>query len=381
MYNSCRSAYIECRPGGAATTRQGVQEVRTLRPGAGRRIPVLIATPIQDDLVRRIRAVDPSLDVVYRPDLIGKPRTPADHAPPVERTAAQQKEWEALLAKAEVLFDIDPPSAARLRDRAPQLRWIQSTSSGVGEWIERLGIGGSAVTVTNAAGVHATALAEYVVLAVLYFAKRMPKLLGERAGHKWEMHSVQTLPGKTIAIISLGRVGRDVARLCKGLGLRVLGTRRNPQEGDAERFGIDGVFSFDQWPDVIPTCDYVVLIVPLTDATRGMFGRPQINAMNGSAVLINIARGAIVDEPALIEALRERRIAGAALDVFSVEPLPPSSPIWELDNVLFTPHNISAADDENYAIVDIFVDNLQRYLARKPLANVVDHRLGYGPPD
>ena len=160
---------------------------------SGRTIEVLIASPLEAEHVQRIVDVDPRLRVTYRADLLAQPRYPADHHPKINRTVEQAAEWAALLARAEVMFDVDQPSADGLLKRAPRLRWIQSSSSGVGEWARRLGLVESPIVVTNAAGIHARPLAEFVLFAMLYFAKRWPRMVAEQRAHRWERCAIETL--------------------------------------------------------------------------------------------------------------------------------------------------------------------------------------------
>jgi len=341
-----------------------------------RTVTLVIASPIESYLVEQIAALDARLDVVYRPDLIGRPRYPADHTPPVERTEAQAGEWAAILARAEVLFDIDGPSASDLPRRAPRLRWIQASSSGVGQWIRDLGLVDSPVVVTNAAGIHAEPLAEFVLLAVLHFAKHMPRMVAEQRAHRWERTAVEMVRGKTLGIIGMGRVGREMARLASGVGLRVVGARRTATSGAVEEFPYE-LRPLERLHDLLAESHYLVLIVPLTPETRGLIGAAEIQAMRPGAVLINLARGPVVDEQALVAALRSGHLAGAALDVFTEEPLPTDSPFWDMPNVLVTPHSMSTVPEENQRLVDLFCDNLRRYLAGEYLLNVVDKMRGY----
>jgi phosphoglycerate dehydrogenase-like enzyme len=335
-------------------------------------INVLLASPLDSGLVARIAAVDARLRVTYRPDLLGEPRYPGDHLPPVQRTPDQTAEWAHLLSEAEIMFDVDQPSTIDLVQRAPRLRWIQASSSGVGQWIRRLGLVEAEVVVTNAAGIHATPLAEFVVFAMLYFAKRWPRMVDEQRAHHWERCAIDTLEGKTLGIIGLGEVGRAVARFARPFGMRVIGTRRSGAES-----GVDQVYGMEHTDAVLRQSDYVVLSVPHTSETEGLVGAREFASFKPGAVLINIARGSIVDESALIEALRSGRLAGAALDVVSREPLPTDSPLWDMPNVLVTPHSMSTACDENERLTDLFCDNLQRYLNNEPLRNQVDKVRGY----
>jgi glyoxylate/hydroxypyruvate reductase len=338
-------------------------------------VNVLLASPLEPRLVERIAAVDPRLHLTYRPDLLGRPRYAGDHFPPIQRTPDQAAEWAHLLSQAEVLLDVDQPSTADLLHRAPRLRWIQTSSSGVGEWIRRLGLVESPVVVTNAAGMHARPLAEFAVFAMLYFAKRWPRMVEEQRAHHWERCAIDTLESKTLGIIGLGQVGRTVARLAKAFDMRVIGVRRSAAAAAVD--GVDQVYAADALVEVLSQSDDVVLSVPHTPETVGMIGARELAAFKPSAVLINIARGTVVDESALIEALRAGRLAGAALDVVTSEPLSADSPLWDMPNVLVTPHSMSTAYTENDWLTDLFCDNLRRYLEHQPLRNVVDKVRGY----
>jgi phosphoglycerate dehydrogenase-like enzyme len=342
-----------------------------------RTVRVLIASALEPVLVDRIRAVDRRLEVVYRPDLLGRPRYPGDHTAPVTRAPAQAAEWAAFVAEAEVMFDLDRASGGDLPRQAPCLRWVQLSSSGVGQLVARTGLGGSAVVVTNAAGVHATPLAEFVLFAMLYFAKRMPRVLADQRRRHWERFALETLPGKTLGVVGLGRVGRAIARLARSVGLRVVAVRRTAEAGMSGVPDVDAVYPPAGLGTVLTESDYVALIVPLTPETAGLLGERELARMKPGAVLINVARGQLVDEAALIDALRSGRLGGAALDVFATEPLPAGSPLWAMPNVLVTPHSMSTALEENEILVELFCENLRRYLAGQVLRNVFDRGRGY----
>jgi phosphoglycerate dehydrogenase-like enzyme len=342
-----------------------------------RTVRVLIASALEPALVDRIRALDRRLDVVYRPDLLGPPRYPGDHTAPATRTPGQAAEWAAMVAEAEVMFDLDRATGADLPRQAPCLRWVQLSSSGVGQLVARTGLGDSPVVVTNAAGVHATPLAEFVLFAVLYFAKRMPRVLADQRRRHWERFALGTLPGKTLGVVGLGRVGRAIARLARGVGLRVVAVRRTPEAGVSGAPDVDAVYPPAGLGTLLAESDYVALIAPLTPETAGLLGERELARMKPGAVLINVARGQLVDEAALIDALRSGRLGGAALDVFATEPLPADSPLWTMPNVLVTPHSMSTALEENEVLVELFCDNLRRYLAGQALRNVFDRERGY----
>ena len=339
-------------------------------------VRVLIASALEAPLIERIRAVDPRLDVVYPAALVGRPRYPGDHTAPVNRTPAQAAEWAALVAEAEVMFDVDRASDRDLAHQAPRLRWIQLSSSGVGQIVPQLGLGDRPVVVTNAAGIHATPLAEFVLFAMLYFAKRMPRVLADQRRHHWERFALDTLPGKTLGIVGFGRVGRAIARLARAAGLRIVAVRRTGG-GASESSEADAVYPPAGLATLLGESDYVTLIVPFTPETAGLLGPAELALMKPGAVLINLGRGQLVDEAALIEALRSGHLGGAALDVFVKEPLPATSPLWDLRNVLVTPHSMSTDLGENALLVELFCDNLRRYLAGEPLRNVFDSGRGY----
>jgi len=341
-------------------------------------VNVLLASPLEPELVARLSAVDPRLEITYRPDLLAEPRYPADHHPSVQRSAAQAAEWAALLAEAEVLLDVDGPSIANFPARVPKLRWIQASSSGIGEWVRRLGIVDSQIVVTNAAGLHSQALAEFVLFVMLYFARRWPDMVADQRAHHWERCAIETLEGKTLGIVGLGNVGQMIAKLAQPFGVRVIGSRRSPSEqSSAETSGVSTVYGPEGLTTLLGESDFVVLIVPQTAETIGLLGPAELASMRPGAVLINIARGSVVDEPALIEALRSGHLGGAALDVVASEPLVADSPLWDMPNVIITPHSMSTATTENERLTDLFADNLRRYVNGEPLRNVIDKVRGY----
>jgi glyoxylate/hydroxypyruvate reductase A len=338
-------------------------------------INVLIASPLAPELVERIVSLDPRLNVTYRADLLGQPRYPGDHFPPILRTSAQAEEWAALLAQAEVMLDVDQPSISEFRRLATNVRWIQSSSSGIGEWVRRLGIVETDVVATNAAGIHARPLAEYVIFAMLYFAKSWPRMAAEQRARHWQRCAIETLEGKTLGIIGVGRVGGTVAKMAKTFGVRTLGVRRTsngPSSSD-----VDTTYPPDGLREVLRQSHYLALCVPHTSETIGMIGAAELACLPAGAVVINVSRGSIVDESALIELLQAGHLGGAALDVVAREPLAADSPLWQMDNVLITPHSMSTAVDENARLTELFCDNLRRYLDGQPLRNVVDKQKGY----
>jgi glyoxylate/hydroxypyruvate reductase A len=337
---------------------------------------VVIASPLEPELVERIRDVDRErVRVVHEPDLIPRARFTADHdGEPPDLDAAGLERWRAALRSAEVLFDLDWQDPAALPANAPDLRWVQATRSGVGEQLRRTGLDRSSITFTNCAGVHAVPLAEFVVLGLLHFIKGVPHLRDEQARRSWVPAPTRLLATSRVLVVGLGGLGRVIARTLAGLGVEVWGLRR------ADGPAVDGVARLvprDSLRAALGEVDAVVLAAPATEATRHLIGAAELAAMRPGGIVVNVARGTLIDEAALVAALADGHLGGAALDVVAAEPLPADSPLWDLPNVLLSPHRMSIVDTENPLIVDLFVDNLRRYLDGRPLRNVFDPARGY----
>lgn len=339
---------------------------------------VLVASPVEPDLARQIAQVDPRVDLVYRPDLLGIPRYPADHYALPDRTPAQELEWRTLLGRAEVLFDFDRTHLHDLLELAPKLQWIQSTSSGVGAMLMEHGFDQSDLVVTNAAGIHAVPLTEFVLMAMLMFFKRADHMRRLQAERRWERFHATTMRGKTLGIIGLGSIGAELARSAQALGMTVHGVKSSLRPDlDPGVLNVDQIWPVDQLTALLPQLDVVVACLPHTPATLGLIGASAFTHMRRSALFVNIGRGVTVDEQAMIDALREGQIAAAALDVVASEPLAPESPLWDMPNVLVCPHSAATVEQENAALTDLFCANLRRYLDGQPLINVVDKHRGY----
>jgi glyoxylate/hydroxypyruvate reductase A len=341
------------------------------------RVRLVITSPISDELVARIRATDARLDVVHEPDLLAPPRHACDHPLPTLDDPGARERWNALLDEAEVLFDFGPLELAPTLAGRPHLRWIQATSAGVGRLAERVGLTESPVAVTTASGVHARPLAEFVVLAMLMFGKDVLRLEREQREHHWELYSGEETRGKTVCVVGLGKIGREVARLARALDARVVGTVRELRDRSPEDLGVERLESTDRLDELLPDADVLVLAVPHTPLTHGIIDARRLALLKPGAILVNIARGDVVDEAALVEALRSGRLRGAALDVFEQEPLPPESPLWDLPNVFVSPHSASNVAAENGRIVELFQENIRRYLEGRPLLNLLDKELLY----
>jgi glyoxylate/hydroxypyruvate reductase A len=340
------------------------------------RLSVVIASPLEDELVERIRSVAPDrIRVVHERDLIPRPRYASDHdGVPPDLDADGIARWLGILREADVLFDFDWYAPAELPVNAPRLRWVQATSSGIGGPLRSLGLDRTAIAFTTAAGVHAVPLAEWAVLGLLYLVKEVPRLREEQAAHRWERYTARSLAGRRVLLVGLGGVGREVARALAGLGVEVRGLRRS--DGPAPE-GVSRLVARAELLGALADVDALVLACPYTPETHHLIGVAELAALPPGAHLVNIARGAVVDEPALVAALRSGHLGGAVLDVFEVEPLPADSPLWDMPNVLVTPHSVSTLGTENELIVDLFVDNLRRYLDGRPLRNAYDRSRGY----
>jgi phosphoglycerate dehydrogenase-like enzyme len=334
-------------------------------------VRVLIASYLEPDLVHQIRQID-GLQVTYEPALLPQPRYLCDHVGlPLQRSTGDEEQWRRHLAEAEVLFDFDYTNAPILKTLIPEVRWIQATSTGIGPLLRRTGLIDTPIVFTTARGIHAKPLADFVVMAMLWFAKDGFRMIRDQAAHRWVRYCGRDVRGATVGIVGFGTIGREVARAAHALGMRVVATKRSVSPGEHTP-DADALVSLDDLPSLLHAADYVVLAVPQTPQTERLLGRDALAAMKPGAVLINVARGAVVDEAALIEALRDGRLGGAALDVLSTEPPDPSNPLWALPNVLLSPHSASTVASENARLTDLFCDNLVRYRDRKPLLNVFD---------
>lgn len=337
---------------------------------------ILVSSPLEDEHVARIRREGGArVEVVHEPDLLPKPRYVADHKGQARTITPELRErWGALLAKADILFDFDLLDPANLPRNAPKLRWVQATSSGIGEFLKATKLDQSGITFTTAAGVHARPLAEFAMLGMLHFFRDVPYLNRTKQAKHWERYTVRGLAGARALVIGLGEVGRAIARDAALFGMDVWGLRRS--EGPAPE-GVSRIITKKDLRSALPDVDALILACPLTDETRLMIDTAEIAALKPGAVVVNVARGAVINEEALADALQSGKISGAALDAFTVEPLPKESRLWELPNTIISPHSASTVAAENGRIVDIFLDNLDRFLGGRPLRNKFEPSRGY----
>jgi phosphoglycerate dehydrogenase-like enzyme len=338
-------------------------------------VTVVVASYLEPEHVARVRAVDPRLDVIYEPALLAPPRYAADHVgAPFTRTAEQERRWRSYLARADVLFDFDRGNADALPELAPNVRWIQATSAGIGQYVARKRYAERMpdTTFTTASGVHASPLAEFCALAMLAFSRDLFAMIALQRERRWERFAATDLVGRTVVIYGLGAIGTQVARVARSLGMRTIGLKRSVAGITAEEVYADELYGAESLHAVLPRAEFLVLAAPHTPGTEHAIAAAELALLPEGAVLINVGRGALVDEPALVEALQSGHLGGAALDVFEEEPLPAESPLWTLPNVLVSPHSASTSDRENARITDLFCDNLRRWLAGEPLRNVLD---------
>jgi phosphoglycerate dehydrogenase-like enzyme len=262
-----------------------------------------------------------------------------------------------------------------MAERCPNLKWIQGTSAGIGGVMQSTGLDQTSIIATTAGGIHAVPLAEFALMGALYFVKGVPFLNARKAQHHWERYTTRELRGLRALVVGLGGIGREIVRVFGAMGVEVTGLGRIGRRYDVE--GLRHVIDRSQLDNVLADVDIVVLSAPLTPETGGMIGAHQLGLLGKHAVLINVSRGQLVDEAALIRALRTGALAGACLDVFEHEPLPHESPLWELDNVIVSPHSASTVGTENRDLVELFVENIRHWRNGEPMRNLYDAVAGY----
>ena len=332
-------------------------------------INVIVAMNFSDEIIAQLRDISPKLNIQrYWPDV-------------------PESAW----ADAEVLYTMrhfpDP-------EQAPLLRWVQLHYAGMERAQNQPIVQAEDVDVTSASGIHASHMAEYCLMMMLAFAYNIPAMMRMKTAGQWPEHPFQIfephgLREQTIGIVGYGSIGRELARVAKALGMRVLAAKRDVrrstedngymEEGLGDPAGEipERIYPGAALESMASECDYLVLTVPLTEETHHMVNEAVLEAMKPSAVLVNVARGSVVDEEALISALASDQLAGAALDVFEEEPLPPSSPLWNMDNVIMSPHVAGYNSKYHRKAASLFAENLRRYLDKRPLLNALNREQGY----
>ena len=339
-------------------------------------IDIVIGSYLEPNLVERIRSAGEDLRVHYRPDLLPVPRYRCDHSAPARNLSPSQlSEWRATSALADIFFDFDWFEPSTMTERAPDLRWIQATSAGIGAAMQRTGLDQKALLVTTAAGIHVAPLAEFALMGALHFVKGVPDLQARQREHHWERYTTRELKGSRALVIGLGHIGREVVRDFAALGVDVTGLGRSGVTYDIP--GLSRSIDRDALDATLATTDIVILAAPLTEETTNLIGAHQLRQLPSHAILINVGRGQLVDEAALADALVSGALAGACLDVYREEPLPTSSPLWDLENVIVSPHSASTVVTENRDLVELFLANLDRWRRGENLHNLYDVRKGY----
>lgn len=336
-------------------------------------VNVLIVVPFREEWVERIQRLSPDLHVTLHP-IHGRGQEVPDTL------------WE----ETEVAYTFSNlPSP----EHASRLRWVQLYSAGAERILEHP-LFKTNVMFTTMSGIHATPIGEYVLTTTLAWFHRLPLLLDWQRQHFWQKNTglgsefmPQELRGKTIGVVGYGSIGREVARLATAFGMRVLAMQRGndhrdtgfvfPGTGDPEGRLPERYYQPEQLHSMLQECDVVMIGVPLTKQTYHMFDAAAFQAMKPTAFLVNIARGDVCDEDALVHALADKQIAGAALDVFHKEPLPADSPLWDMPNVLISPHISGLSEHYDERAEQVFEENLRRYLRGEPLYNLLNKERGY----
>ena len=322
-----------------------------------------------------IAAVDSRIEVVYAPYVDAGAREFMRSYQGGDMMAVEKDtgEFYRRVGEAEVIFGTGLPE--NILELAPKLKWVHAYAAGV-DSLAGTGLLENGVALTSSKGINGPPIAEFCLMFMLMNEKDMVKRVGAQTRREWTRYSNGLLAGKTVGVIGLGTIGSSVAQRAAACDVRVLAARRTYVPGQAVP-NVDQVFPSHRLNDMLAECDYVVVAVSLTGETRGMIGQDQFDAMKPGAFFINVSRGEVVDEAALLASLNNGRLGGAALDVFTQEPLPDDSEFWGLPNVIVTPHNTGGLNDYNDRATRFFCENLRRYLDGQPLESPIDPVKGY----
>lgn len=315
---------------------------------------MVIVQNIPDELAQKVRTIIPNWDII-----VGK----------------EKELWQSHLTEAEIIVGFQSSMTDIIINSETNIKWIQSWSAGVNSYpLEELAHRN--ILLTSANGVHAFPISETVFGLILALTRKIHTYVKQQERKEWyHAHLNAEIHNKTIGIIGVGAIGKEVAKIAKAFGMHVIGVRNSDQQEE----NIDHMVTSEKLNDILPQCDFVVVTVPLTHKTYHMFGAEQFQKMKASSLLINIGRGAVIDEPALIDALKKEEIAGAGLDVFEKEPLDEESSLWDMDQVIVTPHTSGSTEFYDKRVVeDLFIPNLKSYLnGKRPPFNLVDYKKGY----
>lgn len=350
-------------------------------------LEVMISRWLPDHLLNRIAAVGPQVDIVYDAELaipaagrVGLMYSEADRVLSQSITATRpfsagdEAAWLKLMSPARVMFDTDPAYLDAIPAAAPNLRWIQGIASGAGELLNSVPLRNSVIDIATARGIHDDALADFAMMGILAHTKNLSLLKDQQRRGLWREVPASPVSGKKLCIVGLGSIGIQIARRAKAFDMRVTGVRRNPQPSPYA----DLVVPTARLTEALADADYVAITLPSTDETHHLFDRSRLSAMKPGVYIVNVGRGSVIDETALISALQSGAVAGAALDVFEDEPLSPESGLWGLDNVVLSPHCTSLMPEVTIGrLVDLFCTNLRRYLDGDQPLNCVDRASTY----
>lgn len=349
-----------------------------MSPDSSKIVVCLGYPPIQSEAhIQRLRAIDPRIEPLVLPvdpdgDWIDVDNGVAHPEPPAwARGCAEQR--RDVLARSEVLIALLAPS--ELRRHAPHLRWIQGIGAGVEQFV-RAGVRRGEVVITNASGLSAPSMAEFVIGRLLQVWKHFRQLDEHQSKHQFVRSYGRSFAGSTIGIVGMGAIGAAVGERARALGCTVLGMRRSfapgSQPSAEDQAVAHEMFGMSQLHEMLGRCDAVVVAAPATDETRHLMNAAAFAAMPRGAVVVNVARGSLLDEAAVVEALESGQLGAAALDVFEQEPLPTESPLWDAPNLYLSAHSSVSVDRYMDDVFDRFADNLRRYVAGEPLRNQVD---------
>ncbi|HEY5320029.1 MAG TPA: D-2-hydroxyacid dehydrogenase [Galbitalea sp.] len=346
------------------------------------RLRVVVATPLSEELCALIEAREPRIQLVRDQELLPPQLHAGDHKgdPAFVRSAEQQARFDALVDSAEALYGLPDESGRALHrtvEANPALRWVHATPAGGGAQVRSARLSDeqlARIAFTTSAGVHAEPLSEFVLLGVLAGAKQLPLLRERQARHEWNNRwTMGQVAEQTILVVGLGGIGRRAALVLSALGARVIGVHRR----QVDVAGVAEIVPVEELADAASRADAIVLALPGTEQTHHMLSREVLANVKRGVTIVNVGRGSTVDEQALIEALRDGRVGFAALDVVEKEPLDPDSPLWEMPNVLLSPHSAALSTNEDRRIAELFADNATRLLDGLPLINRVNTREFY----
>ncbi len=336
------------------------------------KVPILVNFTLSDQYIGEIEAVNPRVEVLRAYERANDDaRARGEEASIIEGDALTE-----MVRRAEVLFSFRFP--VEWLDDAPNLKWVQLASAGSDHMLrEGVFLKRPDLILTTASGVHEIPISEHILAMVLHFARGFNIATRNQAQNKWDRYRADEAYGKKVCMVGYGPIARRAAGMCKALGMRVVSVRASIAEQQPGFEAVDRFYPPAELNDVLAESDYVVIAAPRTPQTERMIGKPQFEAMKEGAVLVNISRGALVDEATLVEALQGNKLKGAALDVFEREPLPEESPLWAMPNVLITPHISGSNPHYDRRVTDLFCDNLARYLRGEQLRNKVESERGY----